>query len=97
MTDISALEAKEKIKDKLFAIPGVVGVGISSGSGDFLNIYVKQMTDELKEELPSEVNGLPVRVIEVGDIRALQRTGKMRPARPGISIGHIGITAGNWF
>ncbi|MDI3280198.1 MAG: hypothetical protein QJR13_02345 [Bacillota bacterium] len=58
--------------------------------------------------VPPRVGGVPTDVVEVGDIRALgalplplgaennPRTRKMRPARPGVSIGHYKITAGTF-
>jgi len=108
MTDISALEAKEQFKDSLLEIEGVVGVGVGSGSGPVLNIYVKKMTTEIQEKLPSVANGMPTRIIEVGEIRALpitaqmeslqsldvSRTVKMRPCPMGVSIGNVGVSAG---
>lgn len=45
--------------------------------------------------IPQRINNRPTDVIEVGDIRLLNdRTGFMRPARPGISIGHYKVSAG---
>lgn len=45
--------------------------------------------------VPRNLNGIPTDVIETGTIRAQQPpTGRFRPAPGGVSIGHIGITAG---
>lgn len=45
--------------------------------------------------IPQRINNRPTDVIEVGDIRLYNdRTGMMRPARPGISIGHYKVSAG---
>jgi len=45
--------------------------------------------------IPQRINNRPTDVIEVGDIRLFNdRTGFMRPARPGISIGHYKVSAG---
>jgi len=45
--------------------------------------------------VPKTLGGLPTDVVEIGKVFALQDpTEKMRPARPGISIGHFQITAG---
>src|SRR5689334_20706334 len=45
--------------------------------------------------VPKTLGGVPTDVVETGKIFALQDpTQKMRPARPGISIGHYQITAG---
>jgi len=107
MVEIDALEAKERLKKKLLEIEGVTGIGISSGSGPFLNIYVKKITEELNEQLPDEADGMPTRIIESGEINALpaiageellaldvSRTQRMRPVRMGISIGNVGVSAG---
>lgn len=44
--------------------------------------------------LPCYYDGKITDVVEVGHIRALQRTDKVRPAPGGVSIGHYNITAG---
>src|SRR5262245_11821730 len=45
--------------------------------------------------VPSTLAGVPTDVVETGLIFALQDPKeKMRPARPGVSIGHYQITAG---
>jgi hypothetical protein len=45
--------------------------------------------------VPKTLGGVPTDVVEIGKVFALQDpTEKMRPARPGISIGHYQITAG---
>ena len=45
--------------------------------------------------IPKTLGGVPTDVVETGRIYAFQDpTQKMRPARPGISIGHYQITAG---
>ncbi len=35
-------------------------------------------------------------VVEIGEVRLLTRTGRVRPAPPGVSIGHPKITAGTF-
>ena len=66
-----ALATKEKVKNELLSIEGVTGVGISTGSGPFLNIYVKKFTTEIEEKLPTQVDGMATRIIETGEIKAL--------------------------
>lgn len=45
--------------------------------------------------IPQRINNRPTDVIEVGDIRLFNdRTEFMRPARPGVSIGHYKVSAG---
>jgi len=49
------------------------------------------------ELIPKDVDGVKTDVIETGEIVAFQDPKqKMRPARPGISIGHFQITAGTF-
>ena len=48
-----------------------------------------------QEMLPAAVDNTPTDVIQTGVIRALQApTGRFRPAPGGVSVGHVGITAG---
>jgi hypothetical protein len=48
-----------------------------------------------QEIIPSAVDGTPTDVMQTGIIRALQApTDRFRPAPGGVSIGHVGITAG---
>jgi hypothetical protein len=46
--------------------------------------------------VPRTINGVKTDVIETGRIVAFQQQQRMRPARPGISIGHYQITAGTF-
>ncbi|WP_460918560.1 chymotrypsin family serine protease [Pseudoxanthomonas sangjuensis] len=49
----------------------------------------------LRDRIPATVQGVPTDVVQSGPIFAQQsRTGRVRPAPGGVSIGHIGITAG---
>jgi hypothetical protein len=61
--------------------------------------YVKKKKPlkDLKPEqiLPEDIEGIPVDVVEIGDIKAQSSpTSRWRPLKAGISIGHILITAG---
>ena len=94
MPELTALQAKEKFKKQLLDIPGVVGVGISFGSGERIQIYVKKLTSEIVEKLPKVIDGIPTHIIETGEIKALQRTSRVRPAPGGVSVGNAAITAG---
>jgi hypothetical protein len=72
-----------------------------------IRVYVKKKLPAIQlkpaHRIPSEIDGIPVDVVEVGEIRALSsppdRTKKYRPLVGGISIGHYLITAGTlgWF
>ncbi len=47
--------------------------------------------------IPARVNGVYTDVVEIGKVRLLDlRTGRGRPARPGMSLGHYKITAGTF-
>ncbi len=89
----------------------IVGVGIGPKINDGIvseveavKVYVRvkipknQLTEA--EEIPSEFNGIPTDVVEVGLIRTSallktsQRFGKHRPTSCGVSVGHPNITAG---
>lgn len=49
----------------------------------------------LRDRIPATVQGVPTDVVQSGPIFAQQsRTGRVRPAPGGVSIGHVGITAG---
>ena len=48
------------------------------------------------EIVPKSIADADTDVIEVGDVRALARTERMRPVRPGSSIGHYKVTAGTF-
>jgi len=55
-----------------------------------------------RERIPTVLGDAPTDVVEVGDLRLLAapmpqlRTIRTRPAPPGVSIGHVGITAGTF-
>ena len=107
MNGMTALEIKELNKKALMDIPGVVGVGMSRGSGERINIYVESMSSDILGRIPQTLDGFPVTVINAGRIVALpllssqipkalmeEREQKMRPSLCGISIGNMSITAG---
>ncbi len=48
------------------------------------------------QAIPLDVGGVITDVIEVGEIQLLNRTGRFRPALPGVSIGHYRVTAGTF-
>lgn len=48
----------------------------------------------LEDEIPSEIDGIPTDVIEVGKIVKHSFRNTIRPIQPGYSCGHINITAG---
>lgn len=96
---------REQTEAKLLKQKNVVGVGfgekIIQGKGakrKGIRVYVKEKVPSAqlakRDIVPDFADGLPTDVIEVGEIEAQENTGRMRPAKCGISIGHYKITAG---
>ena len=105
-------EIIEKYKEKIFELDNVVGVGcgykqVENSFTDKESIVVlveeKLSEDELSQEhiVPQNIEEEETDVIEVGKIELLAagdevRTTELRPAQPGVSIGHYKITAGTF-
>lgn len=63
---------KNRYENKLLDIDGVEGVGIGEELGrSVINIYVVKKTKSMVEKLPSELDGIRVKVIESGKFKAL--------------------------
>ena len=68
-----------------------------------IRVYVKKKLplSELRkhEIIPTEINGIKTDIVEVGEIKALAYTKRIRPIIAGTSIGNYAITAGTlgWF
>jgi hypothetical protein len=103
----AAAEAKAAHEEELFARENVIGVATSlkvtkgkPTSKPSVTVFVeekKPKTQLSKEALvPAEVDGIPTDVVEVGQVRPLTFTARIRPAFPGYSIGHHNITAGTF-
>jgi hypothetical protein len=103
-----AITAKEQYLDKLFVMPNVVGIGIgfkvsggvvTSDLAITISVSKKVATAQLTagEIIPKLIGTFKTDVIETGVFKAFQDPKqKMRPARPGVSIGHYNITAGTF-
>jgi hypothetical protein len=100
-------EVQDKHEAELLALENVVGVaaGLKEKAGKptktwSLTVFVEQKqpkTQVPKASLvPGDVEGVPTDVVEVGIIEALPFIPRVRPARPGYSIGHKDITAGTF-
>jgi hypothetical protein len=99
-------QAKEQAKDALLSMPNVVGVGIgykTVGQVKTKEISIVVMVQRKLPKaaltsdamIPSQMAGVDVDVIQVGEIRAqASRTDRVRPAPGGVSLGHYKITAG---
>jgi len=92
---------------QLLELPNVVGVGkgwkMTRGetTGEYSIVVLvskKVPRQELarSEMVPSKLENIATDVLEVGDIRFLSRTAYVRPAPPGVSIGHYKISAGTF-
>jgi hypothetical protein len=93
---------------RLLNLPNVIGVGdgfrVTGGQRtDEVCVVVlvrrKVPRAGLKEQdvVPKRIEGVRTDVLEVGELRALpSRTDRVRPALPGLSIGHYQVTAGTF-
>ncbi|GAB6099744.1 hypothetical protein JCM16358_16230 [Halanaerocella petrolearia] len=102
----------DKYKQEIFSLDNVVGVGHGykevngqQTEEDCIVVLVEEKltADELNDEhiVPQNIEEKKTDVIEVGKVELLGtsdqvRTTKLRPAQPGVSIGHYKITAGTF-
>ncbi|MGD0153404.1 MAG: hypothetical protein ABSC17_06540 [Thermacetogeniaceae bacterium] len=97
----------EVAQSRFSGLPNVIGVGLGykkRGRQDtdepaVIFFVEKKLPVEalgIDEVIPKRIAGKPTDVIEVGEIRLLGRTGRLRPAMPGVSIGHFKVTAGTF-
>ncbi|MFZ5646200.1 MAG: hypothetical protein ACOY30_01105 [Bacillota bacterium] len=80
---------------------GMKQVGLERTQQPSIIVFVEKKVgmEELKRDqvIPAQIGGVATDVIEMGRVRLLDgRTGKARPARPGMSIGHYKISAGTF-
>ena len=103
----SIVRALRSCGPKLMSFPNVVGVGYghkhvrgkNTGKDSLVVLVEKKVpVEELSSNqvIPRSMNQCPIDVVEVGEIVALGRTDRQRPARPGLSIGHYKVTAGTF-
>ncbi|HHX11072.1 MAG TPA: hypothetical protein GX729_06875 [Firmicutes bacterium] len=103
----SVVKALRSCGQKLMDFPNVVGVGYghkhvrgkNTGKDSLVVLVGKKVpVEELNSDqvIPRSMNQCLIDVVEVGEIVALGRTGRQRPARPGLSIGHFKVTAGTF-
>lgn len=93
---------------RLLRLPNVVGVGLGykriGGEETREPAVVVFVSEKVPEgelpralRIPRRINGLPTDVVYIGKVRLLgEQVARMRPAQPGISIGHYEITAGTF-
>lgn len=73
MTSRSIESVLETHTPKLMSIPGVVGTAQGEENGaPVILVFVKKKDDRIRREVPSRLEGYPVRVDEVGEIRPIR-------------------------
>ncbi len=70
----SASQVKSRHEQTIMSIPGVVGVGVGlsqkARTQGVIQVYVKKSIDEIIRNLPNQIEGIPVEIIETGEIFA---------------------------
>lgn len=69
----SAKAIRNRHEDSLMRVPGAVGtgIGVSDGSGNpTIEVYVKKLTPEAQAAASTDVEGLPVKLVESGEFVA---------------------------
>jgi hypothetical protein len=100
-------EALRHARHRLLRLENVVGVGIGhkQKGADRSNqlalvVFVQRKVGlsalSARDVVPREVRGVRTDVIEIGIPRLLGRVVRVRPAQPGVSIGHYQVTAGTF-
>ena len=88
-------EAKRRWEEVLLRQPGVIAVGVADG---YIVVYVKERTAAVEAGIPKIIEGFPVKIVEIGEVRTfLSTTDRWRPAPAGVSIGHPAVSAGTLF
>lgn len=98
------LRARRK---QLLSLDNVIGVGAghksvrgeSTGKNAIVVIVKKKLPAEKVKQghlVPESLEGIDTDVIETGEFRFLASTDRLRPAPPGVSIGHYKVTAGTF-
>lgn len=65
-----ANQVREMYEDRLRRLPDVVGVGIGGDSDDAkIIVLVKKMTQQLVRSIPKILDGVPVQLVETGEIK----------------------------
>lgn len=97
-----------KAKKDLLRLPNVVGVGVGhkmvggeSTGRVSLVVFVEKKVPAARmargHVVPMKIGDVETDVIEIGRVRLLgERTRRVRPAQPGVSIGHYKISAGTF-
>jgi hypothetical protein len=92
---VTKQESETRRKKLKKALPGLIGYGITRGSGEKIAVICEEITPEIRSMFREGIRGQPVKFVEIGHIVALNdRMIKHRPLVGGISVGHYAISAG---
>ena len=70
MTSIE--DVKRKNEATLMQIPGVVGVGLGKRAGmRVIQVYVQEVTKDVRAKVPDRLDGHPIEVVKLGEVRKL--------------------------
>lgn len=97
----------EQFKHRLLRLDNVVGVGVghkevglnrTKQPSMIVFVEKKKPKAELRsgQVVPPKLDDLETDVIEIGRVRLLNPKGRVRPAQPGMSIGHYKVSAGTF-
>lgn len=66
-------QVKERLENKLSKIRDVVGIGIGKDENDdyCVKVYVREITVNIKRKIPQQVRGVPVEIVESGEVKLL--------------------------
>jgi hypothetical protein len=81
-------QIQDRYTDWLLQVPGVVGTATTILLDGQYAIKILTQYLGVEKDLPESLEGVPVVVEEVGDIRALAFTGKFDPVPTGVSVGN---------
>ncbi|MFQ5871411.1 MAG: hypothetical protein ACE5IJ_08250 [Thermoplasmata archaeon] len=95
----------DKHREEIRNYPNVVGVGVSLKLVKFevtsipcIVVFVREKVRDLKrsdgEIVPADFGGVPTDIVESGSPLLRVYDGRIRPARPGYSVGHTSISKG---
>ena len=80
----AAREVKQRHEGAMMQIPGVVGLGVGAADGApgvaAIEVYVERDTPALRRAIGTQLEGIPVKVVETGEITARAGTCFTRPS-----------------
>lgn len=105
MSEFKAQKIKEIYQEDILSRPNVIGTGIGKNDNNSESTIIVFVEEKMPDEeviqkysaenlIPQKLDGVPIKVIEVGKIIKQGYQSRIRPIRPGYSIGHGSITAG---